>query len=213
MQKVLAEGSRLRMTDFRLAPGETRSIEHPYPTLRWEVVGGAEPRLPPPVFFKAGSAHHAQNAREVEYREIVFELLAGTQPAHSCEAIQQLEAATKFNPMIGTEVNFENDLLRATEIVLPPGGGKPDDFHQHTLDYGLVWVGDNMKLGLWHPGTDGKAVAEFRDQDIEDGFALFKPMANGGFEEAEGKPVSYAMHSVTNDSKESWARCYQVEVK
>mmetsp|Transcript_104821 Transcript_104821/g.291941 ORF Transcript_104821/g.291941 Transcript_104821/m.291941 type:complete len:214 (-) Transcript_104821:207-848(-) len=213
MQKVLAEGSRLRLTDFRLAPGEEVSIVHTYPTLRWEVVSGAEACLPPPAFFDTGSSHHARNARDVEYREIVFELVAGSQPRYSEDKIQKLEAAANFNPVIGTGVNFENHLLRAVEIVLPPGTGEADDFHQHTLDYGLVWVGDNMKLGLWHPGADGKAVPEFRNQGIPDGFALFKPMANGGFEEAEGNPVAYAMHSVTNDSEDSWARCYQVEVK
>lgn len=213
MQKVLAEGSRLRMTDFRLAPGEQVSIVHTYPTLRWEVAQGVEERLPTPAFFEAGSSHQAENSSGVEYREIVFELLAGSQPGHSDEDIQKLEGAASFNPMIGTDVNFENQLLRAVEIVLPPGAGEADDFHQHTLDYGLVWVGDNMKLGLWHPGKGGKAVAEFRNQDVADGFAMYKPMANGGFEEVEGKPVSYAMHSVTNDSTTSWARCYQVEVK
>lgn len=210
--KVLGEGKRLRIVDFRMKPGGSEKIVHEFPTLRWEVVSNDATPLPEPVFSEAGASHCVENKSEVDYREIVWELLAGSKPQHCDEEIAKLEKDSKHIPFIGTANNFENYLLRAVELRLAPGAGDPNDFHQHCLDYGLCFVGNRTQISLWQPGKDGKAELNM-DCDLEDGHAQVKPMQRGGFEEAVGKPLVYAMHQVTNRSKDSWVRCYQVEVK
>jgi len=199
------------MTDFRLAPGAREDVTHGFPTLRWEVAEADAP-LPPPVFFEAGAGHSISNTGDAEYREIVFELMAGGEPRHSDEDVRSLGGSARYDPHIGTAVSFENRLLRAVELRLAPGAGEAEQLHQHTLDYGLVFLGETA-IDLWRPGPEGAAEAAVLGWELPDGFAMWKPMPNGGYESEHGQPVEYSMHSITNARKDAWCRCYQVEVK
>jgi hypothetical protein len=95
---------------------------------------------------------------------------------------------------------------QAAELHMPPGGGNPEDIHQHTLDYGLVFVGERVHIKVWGPGADGKSVL-IKDDHLQDGSAVFKSIEEGDLS------APYAVHALTNGSKTDWLRCYQVELK
>ena len=124
--------------------------------------------------------------------------------------MQRLVGDARLSTMIGTQVNFENDVCRAVEIHLPPGGGDTSGFHQHVLDYGLCFVGEDLHINLFHLKDIGKGPGVTTKVDdakpIADGSAVFKPITKGDL-------TSFALHSLTNANPSKWLRCYQVELK
>jgi len=210
--RVIAEAARMRVVDFRMPSGGRSMVHHEVPTLRWEVASDPTLPTPAPTFFDAGSAHEVVNSSSNERREICFELLGG-RPSFDMAAVQAREAAAQFDTLIGTGVNFENELCRAVEIRTPPGRGEPVIIHQHVMDYALVFVG-GTKVRFWQPGPDGRP-AHTHDATLEDGHGMFKEgiAERGGFD-ADGRPDhGWAVHGLTNNSETDWLRCLQVELK
>ena len=131
-----------------------------------------------------------------------------TQQGHE---VSEREADAIFNTAVGTTINFENYAVRAAELRCPPGGGQELDVHQHCLDYGLCFIGENQAK-MYHPGPLGPKdtpilQTKVGDEVIPDGNAVFKPIARGDL------TPGYAVHKLTNASPTSWLRCYQVELK
>ena len=155
--------------------------------------------------------HTVDNASSPdELREIVFELLS-TGSTQQGPEVQKREQEALFNTAVGTTVNFENHAVRAAELRCPPGGGEELDVHQHCLDYGLCFIGQNQTK-MYHPGPLGrkdKPVLQTKQGDgaIPDGNAVFKPISRGDL------TPGYAVHKLVNGSRTSWLRCYQVELK
>jgi hypothetical protein len=55
LRNVLAESHRMVIRDVRIAAGNTETILHTHPTLRWKV-GAPEDRPPTPAFFEVSVA-------------------------------------------------------------------------------------------------------------------------------------------------------------
>ena len=208
---VLVDGNgQMRILDVRTPPRSQCVVEHTVATLRWPV-GPEDEDSPTPVFFKAGTRHTVDNTSSpAELREIVFELLAKGSTQQGQE-VKEREADAHFNTAVGTTVNFENYAVRAAELRCPPGGGEELDVHQHCLDYGLCFIGQNQTK-LYHPGPLGredKPILQTREGEgtLPDGFAVFKPIARGDL------TPGYAVHKLANASQSCWLRCYQVELK
>jgi hypothetical protein len=208
---VLVDGNpSMRILDVRTPPGSRCVVAHAVATLRW-AVGPEEEDSPTPLFFEAGTTHTVDNASSPgELREIVFELL-GKGSTQQGPEVAEREAEAQFNTAMGTTVNFENYAVRAAELRCPPGGGEELDVHQHTLDYGLCFLGQN-ETKMYHPGPlgrEGEPVLQTKpgEGNVPDGNAVFKPISRGDL------TPGYAVHKLTNASQSSWLRCYQVELK
>jgi quercetin dioxygenase-like cupin family protein len=63
-----------------------------------------------------------------------------------------IEVPAELGP-VGDHILFENDLIRAWLVDLPPGGKQP--WHQHLLDYLIV------------PLTEGRNVMRFADGRVK----------------------------------------------
>lgn len=209
---VLVDGSngKMRILDVR-TPAHTKCVvEHAVATLRW-AVGREDEESPTPLFFEPNTRHTVDNASSpVELREIVFELLAKGSTQQGQEVAER-ETDALFNTAVGTTVNFENHAVRAAELRCPPGGGEDLDVHQHCLDYGLCFLGENQTK-MYHPGPHGREdtpILQTKEGEgiIPDGNAVFKPIARGDL------TPGYAVHKLTNGSQTRWLRCYQVELK
>jgi beta-alanine degradation protein BauB len=61
---------------------------------------------------------------------------------------------------IGTELLFENDVLRVWSMELAPGEESP--YHRHTLDYAIVYVTPSVITRMEKPGDPG-VKEEFAD--------------------------------------------------
>jgi hypothetical protein len=202
---VLVDGSngQMRILDVRTPAHSRCMVEHAVATLRWPV-GPEDEDSPTPLFFQQDTRHTVDNASSpVELREIVFELLAegSTQQGHE---VSEREADALFNTAVGTTVNFENHAVRAAELRCPPGGGEHLDVHQHCLDYGLCFIGENQTK-MYHPGPLGRKdtpilQTKVGEGVISDGSAVFKPIAKGDL------TPGYAVHKLTNASTTSWLR-------
>eukprot|EP00937_MAST-01D_sp_MAST-1D-sp2_P004741 g4741.t1 len=208
--QCLHKAAAMRIYDFRVGAGARAEVHHTHHTLRWRVAPSAECETPAPAFFGPGSAHIIYNAADAEHREIVFELPAA-QAQHTAAEVARLERGAFCKPMIGTKVNFENELCRAVELRLPPGGGDPDDFHHHVLDYGLCFVGEDLRITVFrlsnpNPNETKAEKVHVKTAPVADGFATFKPVAKGDL-------TVYALHNLINANPRRWLRCYQVELK
>lgn len=208
--EVLLESSRLRMLDFRLPAGKRVEVEHTVPTVRWEVL---DPNLPTawPMFFKGCSRHWVENTGAEERREIVFEILGP--PEKSEDEVRSLMNAAKYPTLIGTELMLENRYCRLVELKRPPGTTRPSEFHQHVLDYGMVFLHGSI-LKIWQPQEkDQQEAEEVEEVHFKDAHSIYKTIERGGFDE-EGHPHrGWAAHNVTNCQNDRWLRVYHVELK
>jgi hypothetical protein len=168
---LLFENDRIKVYDFRLPPRQQHAtILHRKPTIRWQVDAGQH-RLKVENdavstsceetvqdrhvwYVEPGTTWHLTNtnAKEEEYRQIVFELQSDSSK-YSQAKINELFGNTKFSTDVGTCLKFENHLVRVWDFYLQPGqGGGQDTVHQHCLDYVFVNVAPSRLLGL-HPET------------------------------------------------------------
>lgn len=207
---LVDDNAQMRILDVRTPPYSRIAIEHAVATLRW-AVGPEHEESPTPRFFEAGTWHTVDNSSSSEeLREIVFELL-GKGSTQQGPEVAEREMEAHFNTAVGTTVNFENHAVRAAELRCPPGGGEELDVHQHCLDYGLCFIGQNQTK-MYHPGPFGREqelMLQTKEGEgaILDGTAIFKPIARGDL------TPGYAVHKLVNASASSWLRCYQVELK
>ena len=160
---------RMRISDFRVSAGSTTTVQHSHPTLRWPV-GAAGEATPTPIFFEPGIEHTVDNgAGQHDVREIVFEVLQGAEGVWGEEIVVALEGKARFKTLIGTALNFENKVCRATELRMAPSGGVAEDImHQHVLDYGLCFLG-GTHLKFWHPNLAGGKPELQKEEHLDDG--------------------------------------------
>lgn len=176
---LLFANSRVKVFDFRLKPNSLPVvIGHTLPTIRWQVAYGAAVEHTVEVFLEHGGDAVAETLRgrvpdrhvfyveagtmwkvsntspstAATYRQVVFELQSAV-PKFSETEVGGLFAAARFSTDVGTELMFENHLVRCWDFFLEPGeGGGRDSVHQHCLDYVFVNVAPSRLLGL-HPET------------------------------------------------------------
>lgn len=174
-QTLLFSNDRIKVSDFRLNPYRSISVSHKYPTIRWQVSysgisqhivkiskanqdsiehtlsGTVEDRAL--YFVEAGSNWKIRNeSQDVEYRQIVFELMSN-KPKYTQDELSTMFAKARYSTNVGTELVFENELCRCWDFYLEPSeGGGHDTVHQHCLDYVFINVAPSRLLGL-HPET------------------------------------------------------------
>lgn len=173
-QQLLFSNQRIKVSDFRLQPAQSTSVTHKYPTIRWQVSyngtsehnvkitmsndkkadtlsGCADDRTV--YYVNAGTTWGITNtSQEVEYRQIIFEILSD-KPNYSQDEIDEMFADAMYSTDVGTKLVFENELCRCWDFYLDPseGGGK-DTVHHHCLDYIFINIAPSRLLGL-HPET------------------------------------------------------------
>ncbi|CAE7705960.1 unnamed protein product [Symbiodinium sp. CCMP2456] len=170
--RLLFDNDRIRVSDFRLAPGDSFCARHDLPTVRWQVDpgradrgAGAEDDADKKVFFvEAGKEWQLKNIGESVYRQVIFEI---KQPAkHTEEQVRDLLARATYSTNVGSELLFENHLCRVWDFWLPPGGGSFEDVHHHVLDYAFVYVAPGRLLGSFHDGKPGLFDSVNKDGDV-----------------------------------------------
>ena len=168
---LLFSNKRVKVSDFRLLPGQCAEIKHAYPTIRWQVAydGTAEHHLEVThmtveisddivadrsVFYVDPNTSWkiTNTSSKFEYRQIVFEILS-TEPKYSDEKVKELFDKALYSSNVGTDLVFENHLCRCWDFYLDPGeGGGADTVHHHCLDYVFINIAPSRLLGL-HPRT------------------------------------------------------------
>jgi len=179
---LLFENRRIRISDFRLPPGETGGhAHHTLPTLRWQVGEGlhflhdadgrckdAAPAhvadkhtfwVAPGETFRCTNAHCSS-----VYRQICWEFKQ--RPQRTEAEVLRLLASAVFSTDVGTSLLFENAYCRAWDFYLEPGGGDHTVPHHHVLDYCFVYVAAGRLLGSHHDGTLGLFDSVNEDQDV-----------------------------------------------
>ena len=220
--RKLGSWPRLNISELRVNAGRFTMVNHDCPTLRWEVLPQASASTPKPRFYPAGSGVHVvdNSNRDYEYREIVFELCGASKPRMREEEIKRWMNNTIRSPLVGTELVLENDLLRAVDLHLPPGGGDAcNDFHQHIMDYGFVFLGEGHEPSSYagamdflrlpqpppHKGCEGEILLN-DNMSLYDGSATYHSIT-------PGDTSGHALHNLVNADPNKWLRCYQVELK
>jgi hypothetical protein len=199
---VLFENDRIRISDFRLAPGESGGLaEHLHPTIRWQVGNGMHQRgneAPSSVADKhifwvdAGSAFVCTNCGESEYRQICWELKQA--PKRDEAEVRRLLDSALYSTDVGTELLFENAYCRVWDFFLEPGAGDLAVPHHHVLDYVFVYVAPGRLLGSFHDGSPGlfDSINDDNDVtwfDIPDGAAQDVSFAHGGKNGYDDRPM------------------------
>jgi hypothetical protein len=138
--------------------------------------------------------------------------------------VAALSASAAYDVLVGTKLVFENSFCRMVELKLAPGSGQPSQYHQHALDYGMVWVQPTCQ-DVFVPSIDGAkyiATAVFADGNF-----MYKTVACGGRDDSyvkftlyeddkqpqhfyhctDGEPIpGWAVHNVTNARSDEWLR-------
>jgi hypothetical protein len=175
--RVLFQNERIQVYDFRLPVGQSVTIPHHKPTIRWQVDQGCHSLIeekeqstttqengvvpdrqvyfvPPGTTWKLTNSATATEADEHlgVYRQIVFEL-ESEKPRYSQQQVQELFQRAIFPTNVGTALLLENELVRVWDFYLAPGeGGGVETVHHHCLDYVFINVAPSRLLGL-HPET------------------------------------------------------------
>lgn len=208
------ESKRVRVLDFRLPAGDSAVVEHTLPTVRWEVTLRADVPTPTPLFFESGSTYQIENTCTEERREIVFEILGA--PRMTEEEVRSLERAAIYTALVGTDCVLENSYCRMVELKLPPGGaGPPAGFHQHTLDYGMVWV-QQTRQNVWQPASEPEQQQDTKfllEAIFNDGHFMWKTVPRGGCDDKGSPHLGWAAHNVTNNRRDEWLRIFHIELK
>jgi len=218
--KHLFENHRMRILDFRLAPGRRVTIEHSLPTLRWQagagnhrllVNGESTPSVvnDKQVFFAyPGQTWELENDGSEEYRQIIFQFLEPS-PKYTEAEVKALLKAAVYHTAVGTKFLFENEWCRVWDFSLAPGEGDPADIHQHVMDYVFLYVGEGHPHRL--VGTNPDGSQQF-DSVAYDGDVQWFDGPNGGFE-ADGKTVvEHLRHGGYNGNEHQFTE-YLVELK
>ena len=209
--RVLFDNERLRIIDYRLAPGAQANLTNTVPTVRWQIKG-ADEDIPMPTFHAAGTctpmSHSAGGT--AEHRFFVFEVKGP--PKYGEERVRELLRAPNYTSAVGSRMFLENDLVRMWDFHSPVG---MDEFHQHVLDYAFVVIGNHSALNLFHPnaslpnGTQYDATFGFMD-----GHVSWEAVDNGGFEPDGKLPIMPGcLHSVDTRGISHEFREYLIELK
>jgi len=214
--KLLFENARMRIVDFRLAPGVRGGLaKHEFPTLRWQVGDCLHQRLRPgsgeedavavcdkEVFWcERGSPYECVNAHPTdEYRQICWSFKQP--PKRDNAQVRELLDSAIYSTDVGTTLAFENEYCRAWDFFLEPGGGDQSVPHHHVLDYCFVYVAHGRLLGSHHDGRPG-----LFDSINDDGDVTWFDMPDG----AEADPT--CAHGGKNGYDDRPMREYLVELK
>ncbi|CAB9529610.1 expressed unknown protein (Partial), partial [Seminavis robusta] len=173
--QLLFQNERIQVYDFRLPPGESVTVVHELPTIRWQVDEGhhglvvtqppqegghssdkkEEDEIVPDrkVFFVSPGTQWtlkniaASTAKETgTYRQILF-VLQSDEPKYSEQQVQDLLKEAIYTTAVGTALLLENELCRVWDFYLEPGeGGGSDTVHHHCLDYVFINVAPSRLL-------------------------------------------------------------------
>lgn len=175
--RLLFDNERVQVYDFRLPVGESVTIPHHKPTIRWQVDQGCHSLIeqgeqstakqesglvpdrtvyfvPPGTTWKLTNLAKAAEADDHLgiYRQIIFEL-ESEKPRYTEQQVQELFQQAIFSTNVGTTLLLENELVRVWDFYLDPGeGGGVETVHHHCLDYVFINVAPSRLLGL-HPET------------------------------------------------------------
>jgi hypothetical protein len=175
--RLLFHNERVQVYDFRLPVGESVTIPHDKPTIRWQVDQGCHSLIEQveqrptkkisglvpdrQVFFvppgTTWQLTNSANAAEADdhlgiYRQIVF-ILESDKPRYTEQQVHNLFQQAIFSTNVGTSLLLENELVRVWDFYLAPGeGGGVETVHHHCLDYVFINVAPSRLLGL-HPKT------------------------------------------------------------
>jgi hypothetical protein len=222
--RLLFENSRVRVSDLRLAKGD--SIRHTleYPTVRWQVDEGIqlitdqwsnpvvsevdaceEPitKIIPDktvIFDNPKTECHIENGGNSLFRQVWFEIFQ--EPRRSEEETRRILSSAIYTTDVGTELLFENRYCRVWDFYLEPDAGDPSKPHHHVLDYVFVYVAKGRLLGYTHDGRPG-----LFDSMNEDGDVTWFDLPDG----AEKDP--HRAHGGKNGYREIPMREYLVELK
>lgn len=174
---LLFSNDRIKVSDFRLAPSQSVSYKHEYPTIRWQVaydddgvaehsvkitsnVDGDDVREGTSLkgtvadrkvyFVEAGTTWEITTSNKInaEYRQIVFEFQQ-SKPNYTDQEIQEMFTKSIHSTNVGTALLFENELCRCWDFYLEPSeGGGADTVHHHCLDYVFINVAPSRLLGI-----------------------------------------------------------------
>ena len=209
--RMLFENDRVLVADLRLRPGEEATIEHQWPTVRWQVDpgrhrlnGGAscEVKDKEVFFVEAGDSWHVVNDdQHSEYRQVTFALKQP--PRRTEEQTREILTNALYSTDVGTELLFENRYCRVWDFALAPGeGDPPGNTHHHVLDYVFVYVAPGRLLGYYPDGRPG-----LFDSINEDGDVTWFDLPDGA-----GQDAQFA-HGGKNGYNDRPMREYLVELK
>eukprot|EP00747_Dinoflagellata_sp_TGD_P016879 gnl/TRDRNA2_/TRDRNA2_125436_c0_seq3.p1 gnl/TRDRNA2_/TRDRNA2_125436_c0~~gnl/TRDRNA2_/TRDRNA2_125436_c0_seq3.p1 ORF type:complete len:389 (+),score=46.73 gnl/TRDRNA2_/TRDRNA2_125436_c0_seq3:4-1170(+) len=213
--KVLFENPRVRVSDFRLAPGRTSvPFKSEYPAVRWQVGDGlhklsidrgdaaVEKVYDKQVFWQdKGTTWSITNdrtdrSRADVYRQMIFEIKQP--PKYSEEKVAHLLKNAIYTTNVGTELLFENKYCRVWDFYLEPGGPKEKDIletvHHHTMDYVFAYVAPGRLLGYYPDGKPGLFDSVNEDDtvtwfDIPESAYRDRTYAHGGRNGYDDKPM------------------------
>lgn len=162
--RLLLENLRTRVSDLRLPAGATLRQSHPFPTVRWQVgasshsIDGAAAVevVDKAVHFAAAGAEWELTVPASEqrpWRQVLFEIKQP--PRFTPAAVAGRLKSAIHTTAVGTDLVFENDLVRCWDFCLAPGGGDPGAPHHHVLDYAFVYVAAGRLLGYFADGSPG----------------------------------------------------------
>eukprot|EP00929_Paragymnodinium_shiwhaense_P101772 TRINITY_DN64945_c0_g1_i1.p1 TRINITY_DN64945_c0_g1~~TRINITY_DN64945_c0_g1_i1.p1 ORF type:complete len:266 (-),score=11.57 TRINITY_DN64945_c0_g1_i1:240-1037(-) len=136
--ELLLENHRLRILKCTLAAGVAAHVEHAVPTARWRVLDRTH-ATPAPIFCRAGEAIHLDNTRGGQpMKEVVFQILQ--QPQRTSAELQAWESTRRWSGDLGTDMMLENEYCKLWDFRMLSHGGSPYDFHQHMLNYAVVFL-------------------------------------------------------------------------
>ena len=197
---ILYENDRVRVSDLRLAPGDSLDIVHETATVRWQVEAGshelngvASSVADKQVFFaEPGDAWMLRNTGTSTYRQMLFELKQ--EPKRTEAEVKALLDSAIYSTDVGTELLFENRWCRVWDFSFEPGGGAFEDVHHHVLDYVFCFVYPGRLLLSHHDGTPGLADSINGENDvtwneIPEGAAAIPTFAHGGKNGLDDKPM------------------------